>query len=77
MHLKRQKTDISRKVITETIKTKDKNVRKALPIFVTNIYRTTSTLLINGPQIQRFVREILPLLQSWADQNEKEIDICD
>ena len=40
-------------------------------------YRTTSTLLINGPQVQRFVQVILPVLQSWADQNEKEIDICD
>ena len=69
--------DISERVITETIKTKEKNARRALPIFVINIYRTTSTLLINGPQVQRFVQEILPVLQLWADQNEKEIDICD
>ena len=69
--------DISEKVIIETIKTKERNARRALPIFVINIYRTTSTLLINGPQVQRFVQEILPVLQSWADQNEKEIDICD
>ena len=69
--------DISERVIIETIKTKERNARRALPIFVINIYRTTSTLLINGPEVQRFVREILPVLQSWADQNEKEIDICD
>ena len=69
--------DISDRVIIETIKTKERNARRALPIFVINIYRTTSTLLINGPQVQRFVQEILPVLQSWADQNEKEIDICD
>ena len=69
--------DISDKVVIETIKTKEKNARRALAKFVTNIYRTTSTLLINGPQVQRFVREILPVLQSWADQNEKKIDICD
>ena len=74
---KTENREISGKVIIETIKTKDKNARRALPIFVTNIYRTTSTLLINGPQLQRFVQEILPVLQSWADQNEKEIDICD
>ena len=65
------------KVIIETIKTKERNARSALRIFVINIYRTTSTLLINGAQVQRFVRMILPVLQSWADQNEKEIDICD
>ena len=69
--------DISERVIIETIKTKGKNARRALPIFVINIYRITSILLINGPQVQRFVQEILPVLQSWADQNEKEIDICD
>ena len=69
--------DISERVIIETIKTKERNARRALPIFVINIYRTTSTLLINGPQVQRFVQEILPVLQSCADQNEKEIDICD
>ena len=69
--------DISGKVVIETIKTKERNARRALQIFVINICRTTSTLLINGPQVQRFVREILPVLQSWADQNEKEIDICD
>ena len=39
------------------------------------MYRTTSTPLINGPQVQRFVREILPV--AWVDQNEKKIDICD
>ena len=63
--------DVSEKVVIETIKTKD------IPIFVMKIYRTTSTLLLNGPQEQRFVQEILPALQSLADQNEKEIEICD
>ena len=38
---------------------------------------TTSILLISGPQVQKFVRKILPVLQSWADQNENEVDICD
>ena len=46
--------DISETVIIETIKTKERNARRALPILVINIYRTTSTLLINGPQVQRF-----------------------
>ena len=40
-------------------------------------YHVTKQFLINGPQVQRFVQEILPVLQSWADQNEKEIDIFD
>ena len=74
---KTENRDISGKVVIETIETKEKNARRALPIFVTNIYRTTSTLLINGPQVQRFVREILPVPQSCIDKNEKDIDICD
>ena len=69
--------DISGKVVIETIKTKERNARRAFPIFVINLYRTTRALLINGPQVQIFVQEILPVLQSWADQNEKEIGICD
>ena len=68
--------DISEKVIIEITKTKERNARRARPTFVINIYRTTSNLLINGPQVQRFAREILAVLQSWADQNEKGIDIC-
>ena len=72
----RENKDILEKVVIGTIKTKERNARRVLPIFVIKIYRTTSTLLINGPQVQRFVQEI-PVLQSWADQNKKEIDICD
>ena len=45
---------ISGKVLIETIKTKEKNAKRAHPIFATKIYRTTSTLLINGPQVQRY-----------------------
>ena len=52
-------------------------MRRALPIIVTKTYRATSTLLVNGHQVQRFVQEILPVLQSRAVQNEMEIDICD
>ena len=74
---KSENRDISGKVVIETIKTEEKNARRAPPIFITKIYRTTSTLLINGSQVQGLVREILPVLQSWADENENEIDICD
>ena len=43
--------DILERVIIETIKTKERHARRALPIFVINIYRTTSTLLINARDI--------------------------
>ena len=64
--------DISEKVVTETIKTKERNARRSLPIFVINIYRTTSTLLINRPKVQRFVQEILPVLQSWQIRTKRK-----
>ena len=51
---KTENKDISGKVVMETIKTKKKNARIALPIFIRNIYRTTSTLLINGPKYRDF-----------------------
>ena len=66
-----------RKVVIEIINSKERNTRRALPIFVTKIYRTTSMSLINGPQVQRFVQEILSVFKSWVDQNKKQIDICD
>ena len=51
-------------------------MRRALPILGTNISRTTSTPLVNRLQKQRLVREILTVLQSRADQNKWETDIC-
>ena len=69
---KTKNRDISGKVVIETIKTKEKNARRALPVFVTNIYRITSAPLINGPQVQRFVREILPVLQSWEIKTKRK-----
>ena len=66
---KTENRDVS--VVIETIKTKEENTRRVF------IYRTTSTLLTNGSQVEKFVREILPVLQSWTDQNQKETDIWD
>ena len=48
---KTKNKDISEKVVIEIIKTKEKHAREALPIFFTNIYKTTSTLLIKEPQV--------------------------
>ena len=66
----------NRKIIIETIsnnyvleKTRqESNARRALSIFVANVYRTISKILINGPQVQKFVHDILIVLQSWAEQ---------
>ena len=49
--------------------------KKAL--FTVNIYRTTSRLLINGPQVQKFIQEILPAIQTWAQHNGTVVVMCD
>ena len=33
-------------------------------------------LLINGPQVQKFMQDILPKIQSWAQVNKTTIDMC-
>ena len=42
-----------------------------------NIYKTTISLLINGSQVQKFILEILPAIQTWTKDNGTVIDICD
>ena len=55
---KTENRDISGKVVIETIKTKEKNTRSASNICHQHVqmYSTTSTLLINGTQVQRLVK---------------------
>ena len=69
--------DLKRQVYSEIIRVKDKNSRGQRVIFTINIYRTKSSFLINGPQVQKFIQEILPGTQSWAQVNKTTIDMCD
>ena len=43
----------------------------ALPIFVTNV--TNITLLLNGLQVQRFLQEILAVLQSGKIRTKRKL----
>ena len=45
-------------------------------IFTIYIYRTKSSFLINKPQTQNFIQEILPGIQPWAQVNKTAIDMC-
>ena len=38
--------------------------RNERALFTVNIYRTTSSLLVNGQQMQKFIYEILPAIQT-------------
>ena len=46
-------------------------------MFTINIYRTKSSFLINDPQVQKCIQEILPWTQSWAQVNKTAIDMYD
>ena len=64
-------------VYSKILSVKDKNSRGQRVIFTINIYRTKSSFLINGPQVQKFIQEILPWIQSWVQVNKTTIDMCD
>ena len=44
---------------------------------VVSIYRTKSSLLINGPQMQKFILEVTSIAQLWGLENKSAIDISD
>ena len=64
-------------VYSEILRVKDKTSRGQWVIFTINIYRTKSSFLINEPQVQKFIQEILPWIQSWSQVNKTAIDMCD
>ena len=64
-------------VYSEILRVKDKNSREQRVIFTINIYRIKSSFLINGSQVQKFIQEILPWIQSWLQVNKIAIDMCD
>ena len=42
-----------------------------------NIYWTKSRLLVNGPQMKKFILEVIPIIQLWVLENKTAIDISD
>ena len=54
-----------------------KESRRNEAIFTINVFRTKSSFLINGPQVQKFLLELLPVVQSWATENTVDINIKD
>ena len=59
--------------MNDTIKVNDKSSGYTTPIFTINIYRTKSSFLINGPKISRFLTDVLPLMETWAEKNNLNI----
>ena len=65
------------RIYSECIRVREKESRRNQVIYTVNIYRTKSSLLINGPQMQKFILEVIPIVQLWALENKSAIDISD
>ena len=65
------------RIYSESIRVREKESRRNQVIYTVNIYRTKSSLLINGPQMQKFILEVIPIVQLWALENKSAIDISD
>ena len=50
-------------------------LRRNQVIYTVNIYCTKSRLLINGPQMQKFILEVVPIIQLSSIENKTVIDI--
>ena len=74
-HIKNE--DQEGKIYSESIRVREKESRRNQVIYTVNIYRTKSSLLINGPQMQKFILEVIPIVQLWALENKSAIDISD
>ena len=65
------------KIYSESIRVREKEARRNQVIYTVNIYRAKSSLLINGPQMQKFILEVIPIVQLWVPENKSAIDISD
>ena len=63
--------------VVSNIKITDKGVRGNRPIFTINIYRTTSSFLVNGTQVQKFIQKVILMIQSWTQYNQTAIEVVD
>ena len=72
-----QTKDKTGKIVIEIIRVTQKESRRNKAIFTIIIFRTKSSFLINGSQVQKFLLELLPVVQSWATEHTVDININD
>ena len=65
------------RIYSESIRVREKESRRNQVIYKVSIYRTKSSLLINGPQMQKFILEVTSIAQLWGLENKSAIDISD
>ena len=74
-HLRNE--DQEGRTYSESIRVKEKESRRNQVIYTVNIDRTKSRLLINDPQTQKFILEVIPIIQLGAIENKTAINISD
>ena len=67
--------DQERRIYSESIRVRKKESSRNQVIYTVIIYRTKSSLLINGPQMQKFISEVIPIVQLWALEDRPAIDV--
>ena len=70
-HLRNE--DQERRIYRESIRVKEKESGRKQVVYTVNIYRTKSSLLINGPQ--KVILEVIPIIQLWAQENKSGINL--
>ena len=62
-------------IYSESIKVMKNELRRNQVIYTVNTYCTKSRLLINGLQMQKFILEVVPIIQLQSLENKTVIDI--
>ena len=66
-----------RRIHSESIRVKVKDSRKNEAIYTFNISRTESSSLINRPQTQKFILEVVPIIQLWGLESKTAKNISE
>ena len=66
-----------RRIHSESIRVKVKDSRKNEVIYTFNISRTESSSLINRPQTQKFILEVVPIIQLWGLESKTTKNISE
>ena len=62
------------RIYSEGVRVKDMKPRRNQVIYTAYIYRTKSSLLINGSKTQKCILEVVPIIQLWALENRTAIN---
>ena len=66
-----------RRIHSESTRVKVKDSRKNEVIYTFNISRTESSSLINRPQTQKFILEVVPIIQLWGLESKTAKNISE